>query len=106
MSIRGLEPELEGVYSTVNTGNEGLRPAKLPQDFGYPDSDAPAELVADAIRAYMINPNFFKEVAPNAAAAIRAMVNSHPQLLQMDPVLACLEEESAAHQTASLNREP
>jgi hypothetical protein len=80
MSIRGLERELEDVYSTVNTGKEGLQPPKRPQDFGYPDSDAPSEIVADAIRAYLTNPNYFKTVAPNAAAAIRALVNSHPQL--------------------------
>ena len=80
MSIRGLEWELEDVYSTVNTGKEGLQPPRSPQDFGYPDSDAPSEIVADAIRAYLTNPNYFKTVAPNAAARIRALVNSHPQL--------------------------
>jgi hypothetical protein len=69
MSIRGLERELEDVYSTVNTGKEGLQPPKRPQDFGYPDSDARSEIVADAIRAYLTNPNYFKTVAPNAAAA-------------------------------------
>ena len=80
MSMRGLEPELEGVYSTVNTGREGLQPPKLPRDFGYPDSDVRSEIVADSIRAYLTNPNYFKTIAPNAAARIRELVNSHPQL--------------------------
>jgi hypothetical protein len=83
MSIRGLEPELENVYSTINSGQEGLRPPKLPQDFGYPRKEVTYELVADAIHAYLTNPNYFKTVAPRAAAAIRALVNSHPQLSKL-----------------------
>ena len=52
----------------------------LPKDKGYSKPRVPFELVAEAIRAYLTNPNYFKTVAPNAAAAIRAMVNSHPEL--------------------------
>jgi hypothetical protein len=83
MSIQGLEPELESVYSTLNTGKEGVRPPKLPRDFGYPKREAPSELVAEAVRAYLTNPNYFKTVAPDAAAAIRALVNSHPELSRL-----------------------
>jgi hypothetical protein len=71
------------VYSTINSGQEGLRPPKLPQDFGYPRKEVTYELVADAIHAYLTNPNYFKTVAPRAAAAIRALVNSHPQLSKL-----------------------
>jgi hypothetical protein len=80
MPIRGLKPELEPVYSTLNSGVEGRQPLLLPKDNGYSKRESPFELVAEAIRAYLTDPNYFKTVAPHAAAAIRAMVNSHPQL--------------------------
>jgi hypothetical protein len=38
------------------------------------------ELIAEGLRAYMTNPNYFKSVAPNAAAKIRAAVNANPHL--------------------------
>jgi hypothetical protein len=79
MPIQGLKPQLEFVYSALNSGKERRQPLFRPQD-GYLDEDAPFELVAEAIRAYLTNPNYLKTVAPDAAAAIRAMVNSHPQL--------------------------
>jgi hypothetical protein len=36
--------------------------------------------MAEAIRAYMADPNYLKTVAPKTAAIIRAAVNSHPTL--------------------------
>ena len=83
MSVKGLEQELEDVYSTLNTGKEQASPRILPRDQGYSRSEAPYEYIAEALRAYMTNPNYFKAVAPNAAAAIRALVNSHPQLSKL-----------------------
>jgi hypothetical protein len=83
MSVKGLEPEVEDVYSTLNTGTEQASPRILPQDQGYSLLEAPYEYVAEALRAYMTNPNYFKTVAPNTAAAIRALVNSHPQLSKL-----------------------
>jgi hypothetical protein len=80
MSIEGLEDELKDVYSTRRTGIEGLRPPKVPQDFGYSESEAPSELVADGFGVYLTNPNYFKDVAPKSAAAFRAFFNSHPWL--------------------------
>jgi hypothetical protein len=80
MPIRGLERELEPVYSTLNSGKQRRQPLFLPKDKGYSEEQSPFELVAEAIRAYLLDPNYFKTVAPDAAAAIRAMVNSHPQL--------------------------
>jgi hypothetical protein len=38
------------------------------------------ELVAESVRAYLLDPNFIKTVAPDLAAAIREVVNSHPEL--------------------------
>jgi hypothetical protein len=80
MPIRGLEREVEPAYSTLNSGKQGRQPLFLPKDKGYSKEESPFELVAEAIRAYLLDPNYFKTVAPNTAAAIRAMVNSHPQL--------------------------
>jgi hypothetical protein len=80
MPIRGLKQELEPVYSTLNSGVEERQPLLLPKDMKYSKSESPFELVAEAIRAYLTNPNYLKTVAPNTAASIRAMVNSHPQL--------------------------
>ena len=83
MSVKGLERELENVYSTLNTGTEHANPRTLPRDHGYSQDEAPYEYVAEAMRAYLANPNYFKTVAPRAAAAIRALVNSHPQLSKL-----------------------
>lgn len=36
--------------------------------------------MAEAIRAYLVDPNYIKTVAPDLAAAIRDAVNSDPTL--------------------------
>lgn len=46
-------------------------------------ADAQAELMAEAIRAYLQNPNYLKTVAPNVAARIRAAVNTNHDLNQI-----------------------
>lgn len=81
----GLVRDLDRVYSTLAEGR--LRPSNLtrpsltrPRDFGYSPADAPRELMAEAIRAYMTDPNYLKTVAPDVAARIRGGVNSHPEL--------------------------
>jgi hypothetical protein len=81
--FRKLHAELARVYSTLNEGKEGLRPPKRPQDYGYPDDEAPYERIAEGFRAYLTDPNYFKEVAPKSAAAFRALVNSHPWLSKL-----------------------
>jgi len=90
-----LSEELRYVYNDSNNAalNEarrldpGLRPHDAPEYQGFgPEqracygADALAELVAEAIRAYMQNPNYLKTVAPNVAARIRAAVNTNPNL--------------------------
>lgn len=40
----------------------------------------PREYIAEASRAYMVDPNWLKTVAPKTAARIREYVNSHPEL--------------------------
>ncbi len=51
-----------------------------PESFGCHGREAEAELMAEAFRAYMLNPNYMKTVAPDTAARIRNAVNPHPRL--------------------------
>jgi hypothetical protein len=76
----GLSSELRQVYNTLNTGMERTRHLTGPQHLGYKAEVAPKELMAEAIRAYLADPNYLKTVAPKTAATIRAAVNSHPTL--------------------------
>ena len=76
----GLNTELRQVYNTLNTGMERTRPLTGPQHLGHRGEDVPRELMAEAIRAYLSDPNYLKTVAPKTAAAIRQAVNSHPTL--------------------------
>jgi hypothetical protein len=75
-----LNTELRQVYNTLNTGMERTRHLTGPQHLGYKAEDVPKELMAEALRAYLADPNYLKTVAPKTAAAIRAAVNSHPTL--------------------------
>jgi hypothetical protein len=86
----GLSGELERVFSAGSTGEDRTRNLVLPRHLGYPPSEVPAELMAEAARAYMVAPNYFKAVAPRTAAAIRAAANPHPvvsKFLQFDQLL-------------------
>lgn len=79
--VKGLERELDFNYSALRTGEERKSFFSRPQDFGYKNPHlADRERVAEAIRAYMVDPNYLKTVAPNTAARIREYVNSHPEL--------------------------
>lgn len=42
--------------------------------------DVKRELMAEAIHAYRVDPNYVKTIAPKTAAAIRAAVNPNPLL--------------------------
>jgi len=83
---RGLSGELKALYNTLNnpnrTGGEAAswgRPS-TPQASGYSDGEVPREFMAEAIRAYMADPNYLKTEAPKTAAAIRAAVNANPEV--------------------------
>jgi hypothetical protein len=92
----GMSRELGTVYNDLNNQylaaaratNPDVDPAKVywgtgvtpEKTFGYGKADAPAELMAEAIRAYLADPNYLKTVAPKTAAAVREAVNSHPIL--------------------------
>jgi hypothetical protein len=76
----GLNRELNQVYSTLATGQERTRNLTRPQDFGYSGDEIPREKIAEAIRAYLTDPNYLKTVAPKTAAAIRNAVNTNPRV--------------------------
>lgn len=76
----GLNDELRGVYNTLFTGRERTTGRTGPQHLGYKGDDIPRELMAEAVRGYMADPNYLKTVAPKTAKVIRRMVNEHPTL--------------------------
>jgi len=80
--IAGLNSELRQLYNTLNTGQERTTRLTGPQHRGYGDRDVPRELMAEAIRAYLVNPNYIKTVAPKTAARIRQYVNNNPRINQ------------------------
>jgi hypothetical protein len=70
--------ELRKAYPTLQIGRK-----KQPEHFGYPPEDVNAELVGEGFRAYLINPNWFKAIAPRAAARFRAEVNKNKYLMRV-----------------------
>jgi hypothetical protein len=96
---QGVSDELRDVYNALNNPNRrlgglGAHPVVkpvTPEDFGYEPQDVSHEYWAEAIRAYLFDPNYIKTVAPNTAAAIRAAVNAHPRFkktIQFNSALA------------------
>ena len=90
-----LNSELKPVYNSLNNHNRGrpgtaeageaaswAKPVR-PEHFSYKGGDVPAEYMAEAIRAYMQDPNYLKTVAPETAARIRQYVNTHPRLSEV-----------------------
>lgn len=77
----GLSRELAPLYNTLATGEERVRHLTGPQHFGYRKKEVPRENMAEALRAYIADPNFLKTVAPKTAARIREFVNSNPRLM-------------------------
>lgn len=92
----GIKAELRWLYNDLN--NPSLQRARAagrpveqfsskvyrgfdPEQMGYKKGiEADRELMAEAVRAYMANPNYMKTVAPKTAARIRAYVNDHKDL--------------------------
>jgi hypothetical protein len=78
---KGLTKELEQVYSDLATGMQGRTRQKTgPIHLGYRPEEAPRELMAEALRAYMTDPNYLKSAAPKTAKAIREAVNTNPRI--------------------------
>jgi hypothetical protein len=72
--------ELRVVYGALRSGSEKKPYSTQPEHFGYRGRQIAAELVAEGIRAYLADPNYFKTMAPTTAAKIRAFVNDSPYL--------------------------
>lgn len=79
--VGGLKKELATVYEDLNTGMR-FKPGRgaTPEGQNYTAAAADAERMAEAIRAYMRDPNYLKTVAPKTAARIREYVNANPNL--------------------------
>ena len=82
----GIKRELDHIYDNLNNRFSGdpLAPRipkkqHTPALDGYPEKDWTPELWAEAIRAYSVNPNYMKTVAPKTAARIREYWNSNPE---------------------------
>ncbi|MGD9476970.1 hypothetical protein [Shinella sp. G-2] len=79
---KGLDDELRLIYNDLNNPqSHGKRFG--PEQHPYKKGEVPGELMAEAIRAYMTDPNYIKSVAPKTAARIRHHVNSNPNLNKM-----------------------
>jgi hypothetical protein len=79
ISTKDLDDELRFIYGTTATGKESRPPRVGPEKY-YTGEEIPRELMTEAIRTYMVNPNWIKTVAPRTAARIRHWVNTHPEL--------------------------
>lgn len=87
----GLDTQLRRVYNDLNGERWRLdRAAKTgepvprrywigPENLRYPVNEVPSELMAEAVRAYMADPNYLKTVAPDVAARVRQYANPNPQ---------------------------
>jgi hypothetical protein len=76
----GLTKELTRIYDASLSGRVRERGLTGPRQVGYGPEAAPRELWAEAIRAYLTNPNSLKILAPNVASRIRATVNPNSKL--------------------------
>lgn len=75
----------------------GLRTS--PESFQYAKAQVPEEHMAEAIRAYLADPNYLKSEFPRVAARIREHVNSHPQIskiIQFNSAAAAVAAGAAA----------
>ncbi len=86
---KDIRSELDGLFNTLNNPRrDDLNPGYAdmwskpvtPRDQGYAPEDVERELMAEAIRGYLVNPSYVKEAAPNVAKHIRKWVNEHPEL--------------------------
>ncbi len=72
--------ELSFVYADLRSS--AIKDGHLlqPENFGYHGDAINWELVAEGLRAYMTDPNYFKTAAPKTAAKFRKAVNDNPYL--------------------------
>jgi hypothetical protein len=75
---KGLSEELQGLYKIQN--NPFYREGQPKKQWAKPGYDAAREYMAEAVRAYLQNPNYIKTAAPAVAKRIREAVNNNPRL--------------------------
>jgi hypothetical protein len=86
--VLSLIPQTErealfGNYHRMATGTEPTLSSldAAPKAFGYLTKKlSDREIAADAISAYLHDPNYLKTIAPEFARVVRQRVNSHPEL--------------------------
>jgi hypothetical protein len=84
IDTKGLSTELKQVYHDLATGRQGeTKKQTLPQHLGYPAKEVRDEMVAEAVRAYIVDPNYLKSVAPETAKRIREAVNTDPRIAKV-----------------------
>jgi hypothetical protein len=78
----GMKKELKQIYHDLNKRPGWYKKGDYytPEADGYTGKRVDREYIAEAIRAYLHNPNYIKTVAPKVAARLRALVNTHPIL--------------------------
>jgi hypothetical protein len=74
------EAELSFVYADLRHSEIKDGHLLQPENFGYEGDEIKWELVAEGLRAYMIDPNYFKTKAPQTAAKFRKAVAESPYL--------------------------
>jgi len=88
----GIKSELARLYSGSVSGNfDRTRNLTLPEHVGYRKAESDREMMAEAIRIYMTDPNYLKTVAPKTAKRIRETVNTNPKIartLQFNSLIA------------------
>ena len=77
-----VNKELTALYDALNNPQVKTpsQPFWRPQNDRYTGENVHRELMAEAIRAYMQDPNYLKTAAPDTAKVIRDAVNSNPRL--------------------------
>lgn len=77
--VASLNDELRTIYNDLNNP-QGYGKKFGPEQNRYRGGGVLRELMAEALRAYMADPNYLKTVAPKTAARIRQYVNDNPSL--------------------------
>lgn len=66
-------------YDVMAVERPGEARPYTPETLGYPGDQTDEELIAEGISSYLMDPNYFKTVAPDAAAHFRSF-NEHPAI--------------------------
>lgn len=78
-----MMPEVTRNYSTLATGDEYRKQLVLPSSRGYAGEKIEHELIGEAFRAAVTNPNYMKTAAPKTYATLRKWIKSNPELAKL-----------------------